>query len=136
MMTICIPTMSDSGATAILSPRFESAPYYTLVDLEASWAQAFPNPCAGDEDRWDAAKGLDGWAVDAVVCKQIGLTALEQLRAHGIPVLATEAGTVAEAVRAFREVKVSRLTHSSGPGVRHPIHRNASAIPVGIPPEG
>ncbi|MEJ2186434.1 MAG: NifB/NifX family molybdenum-iron cluster-binding protein [Gemmatimonadota bacterium] len=112
-MTICIPTMSNSGATAVLSPHFDSAPYYTLVDVEASWAHAYTNPWTGDEGWWYAGKGPEGGAVDAVVCKAISPTALEQFRAHGIPVLATEAGTVAEAVRAFREAKVSRLTRAS-----------------------
>jgi predicted Fe-Mo cluster-binding NifX family protein len=112
-MIICVPTTSDDGATARVAALFDEAPYYTLVGLGGTAARAFPNVWPRDGDRWDAASCLDGRAVDAVICRGISPTVLGQLRAHGIAVLATDAWTVAGAVRAFREARVSRFTTAS-----------------------
>lgn len=114
-MTVCVPTTSAQGAVAHVSTQFDEAPYYTLVDLEATRAQAFPNLWKQDEERWAAAKGLEGKAVDAVICRGISPMALGQLRAHGVAVLTTDARTVVEAVRAFRAGKVSRPTFAAAP---------------------
>lgn len=114
-MTICIPTTSPDGTAAHMSTHFGEAPYYTLVDPEAASAQSFPNLWARGEEICAGAEGIAGRAVDAVICRGIGPLALEQLWARGIAVLTTDAWTVAEAIRAFRVAKVSRVTHTSAP---------------------
>jgi predicted Fe-Mo cluster-binding NifX family protein len=43
-MTICIPTTSDAGASARLSPDLGRAHFFTMVDVESARAWTIPNP--------------------------------------------------------------------------------------------
>ncbi|MEJ2503938.1 MAG: NifB/NifX family molybdenum-iron cluster-binding protein [Gemmatimonadota bacterium] len=116
-MTVCIPTTDDVGAAARLSSHFGRAPFFTIVDVEAARAETVPNPRPRHEKgECDPLGALDGRGVDVVVCRGIGPGALERLRTVGIPVLTTEAWTVGDAVRAFREGRASRVAAGHGPG--------------------
>ena len=42
-MTICLPTVSDAGLTARLSPHFGRAPFFTLVETETGNVEVVPN---------------------------------------------------------------------------------------------
>jgi len=110
-MNICIPTVSDAGAAARLSPHFGRAPFFTLVDVESGRAETVRNRDPQHEHgRCDPLGALEGGGVHAVVCRGMGSHALERLAARGVPVLATDAWLVADALQAFREGRLPRLT--------------------------
>jgi predicted Fe-Mo cluster-binding NifX family protein len=120
LMTICIPTISDDGATARLSPHYGRAPFYMLVDVGAASARAIPNPRADHRSgRCEVTAAVEGRPIEAVVCRGMGAKAFEQLRAHGVTVLSTEAWTVADAVRAFREGRLRLFTPDAAARHRH-----------------
>ncbi len=101
-MRLCLPTTDGSGLTSRLSPHFGSAPFFTLVDTAAGQVEAWSNAHEHHEHgRCNPAKGLMSRDLDAVVCRGLGMRALQHLLDTGIPVLVTEAWTVAGALEAF-----------------------------------
>lgn len=98
-MRLCLPTVSDAGLESRLSPHFGSAPFFTFLDTESGEVRAEPNDHARHEPgRCTPTKGLEGRGLDAVVCRGLGLRALQALTRAGIPVLATEAWSVSQAL--------------------------------------
>lgn len=126
-MRLCIPTTDDRGLAARLSPHFGSAPCFTLVDTASGEVEALTNDHAVHEHgRCNPAQGLEGRGLDAVVCRGLGRRALQRLQASGLPVLVTDALTVADAL-AELETGVLRLMqeddacagHGHGHGYGH-----------------
>lgn len=101
-MRLCLPTIDGSGLPGRLSPHFGSAPFFTLVDTASGLVEAWSNAHEHHEHgRCNPAMGLVGRNLDAVVCRGLGRRALQRLLDAGIPVLVTEAWTVAGALEAF-----------------------------------
>lgn len=110
-MRLCIPTTTDRGTGSRLSPHFGSAPFFALVDSATGETITIANGHARHEHgRCEPTRSLEGQGVDAVVCRGLGHRALGRLGAGGIPVLATEAWTVAKALEAFRTGTLRPLT--------------------------
>lgn len=101
-MRLCLPTTDDRRLTARLSPHFGSAPCFTVVDTASGSVEVVVNDHAAHEHgRCDPLKGLQGSDLDAVVCRGLGRRALMRLQGAGIPVLVTDAFTVADALAEF-----------------------------------
>lgn len=110
-MRLCMPTVNERGLTARLSPHFGSAPYQTLIDTDTREAAVLVNEHAQHEHgRCSPLKGLEGRAIDAVVCRGLGLRALGALNMAGIQVLVTERWTVADALEEFRKGRLAFMT--------------------------
>jgi predicted Fe-Mo cluster-binding NifX family protein len=118
---LCFPTTNDAGLGARLSPHFGSAPFFTFVDATTGSTTVTANAHARHEHgRCRPTRGLEGRGVEAVVCHGLGRRALEKLTAAGIPVFVTGTWGVAEAVKEYREGRLSRLTPEEAcPGGRH-----------------
>lgn len=94
-MKICIPTDCDRGTESAMSPHFGKAPFFTLVDLDTMDIEALPNPSRNTHHKSaHHVPLLTSHSVEAVVCEGIGRRALSALRAAGIEVLSSPAGTV------------------------------------------
>ena len=121
-MRLCIPTDNNHGLDAPISGHFGSAPYFTLVDSDTSSVQVVTNRHAHHAPgTCEAAKGLPGHGVGAVLCAGLGRRALQHLRGVGIDVFVTDAGYARPAVEAFRSGGVKPLTseaacHGGGHG--------------------
>ncbi len=110
-MRVCIPTISDTGLDGRLSPHSGKAPFFTLAEVEVGRVQAVSNPNERHEEgRCDAVAAVRGRGVDVVVCRGMGLRALEALRRHGLAVLVTDGWTVAAALRELREGTLAPLS--------------------------
>lgn len=119
-MRLCIPTTSDAGLTARLSPHFGSAPYFTIVDTETNEGETVRNDHAQHEHgRCDPVRSIADQRVDAAICRGLGRRALARLEEHGVRVLVTEAWTVASALEAFRLNQLRFMTAEEACGGRH-----------------
>ncbi len=109
-MRICLPTVSELGLAARLSPHFGRAPYFTIVDDETGAVQVLRNDRQHQQHgHCDPLGGLADVAADAVVCRGVGAHALMLLEQRGLPAYTTEAWTVAEALEAFRGGRLVRM---------------------------
>lgn len=116
-MRLCMPTVDDAGLAARLTAHFGSAPYYTIVETDSGTIEVVANAHARHEHgSCEAAGGMTGRAVDAVVCQGLGRRALAGLAASGIPVYVAGAADVAAAVAEFRGGKLERLTEDAACG--------------------
>jgi predicted Fe-Mo cluster-binding NifX family protein len=111
-MKVCIPTTDDNGLGGRLSEHFGRCPFFTLVDVGTGRVEILPNGRPDHESgECGGALGLLAHrSVQAVVCRGMGRRALDRLGGVGLPVLRTEAWSVAEAVREFRAGALSPLT--------------------------
>ena len=122
-MRLCLPTVDDRGRDAVLSTHFGSAPYFTVVDSQTDeievvrnrHAQHAPGSC-------ESARGLAGLDVHAVVCLGLGGRAHGGLLRAGIDVYVAEAGSVHDAVEAFRAGRLPPLRAEEACGGGHHHH--------------
>jgi predicted Fe-Mo cluster-binding NifX family protein len=101
-MRVCIPTTSDAGLSARLSPHFGRAPYYTVVDTDTWAMHAVPNASAEHgHGECRPLAGMQGYAADVVVCRGLGRNALEGLRSGGVEVYVSTEWDVSGALGRF-----------------------------------
>ncbi len=113
-MRLCIPTVSEAGLSARLSPHFGSAPWFTVVDSETGATSAIENEHARHEHGQCApTRSLEGKGIGVVVCRGLGRRALMNLEGQGMQVLVTEEWTVAGALEAYRAGSLPRLDPAS-----------------------
>lgn len=109
--------ISASGPTmdAAMDPRFGRCSHFMIVDTEDMTFEAFENEAgslsggAGIQ----AAQSVASRGVSAVITGNIGPNAVRTLSAAGIDVYTHGTGTVADAVRAFNEGKLSGTTQAT-----------------------
>ncbi len=109
-MRVCLPTVSDGGLTALLSPHFGRAPFFTMVDGETGAVEVRANDRQHHQHgHCDPLGALGDLAADAVVCRGIGAHALMLLERRGLVAYLTEAWTVRDALEAFRSGALPRF---------------------------
>ncbi len=109
-MRICLPTVSEDGVGARLSPHFGRAPFFTIVDGDTGTVQVLANDRRRQQHgHCDPLGALGEVAADAVLCRGVGAHALMLLEQRGLAAYLTEAWTVAEALEAFRAGALRRM---------------------------
>jgi predicted Fe-Mo cluster-binding NifX family protein len=109
-MRLCIPTLENGGLAGRLAGHFGSAPYYTMVETDSGALEVVANAGADHgHGSCEAASGMSGHAVDAVVCQGLGRRALAGLAAAGIAVYVADAPDVSGALEGFRAGRLARL---------------------------
>ena len=109
-MTICLPTVSDAGLPARLSPHFGRAPFFTLVETETGSVTVLPNVHQNHEHgHCNPLGALGDAAADVVVCRGVGGHALALIEQRGLTAYLTEEWTVGGAVDAFRSGRLTRM---------------------------
>jgi len=109
-MRICLPTISDAGLTARLSPHFGRAPFFTLVESETGVVEVLQNRHQHHAHGHCNPLGALGYVpADAVVCRGAGRHALMLLEQHGLAAYLTDEWTVDRAVSGFRSGQLSRV---------------------------
>ena len=126
-MKLCIPTVESAGLHGRMSGHFGSAPFFTMVDTESGACVVVANGGAVHQHgTCEAAGGMEGHAVDAVVCRGLGRRALAGLAAAGIAVYVADAEDAAAALAQYRAGSLSPMAeaaacgggagHAHGPG--------------------
>ena len=112
-MKICLPATAPR-LDAPLDERLGRAAWFVLVDSESGdlLAQApnEQNRQAASGAGVQAAQTIADLGAEAVVCAHCGPKAFRVLQAAGVAVFTGAAGTVAEAVAAFREGRLQKAT--------------------------
>jgi predicted Fe-Mo cluster-binding NifX family protein len=110
-MRICMPTVDANGFESSLSGHFGSAPYFALYDTESNKVSMVIN------DHDSHAHGscmpvemLQEHHAEIVLCKGMGMRAVDLLKSAGIKVFLVEAATVKEAIDKFNANQIKPLT--------------------------
>jgi len=110
-MKICIPTETGDGRAAVIAGHFGSATFYALVDTENGLVEVVDN---SDREHLHGQcvpiRALTGKNVEAVLCRGMGLRAIQRLQEAGIRVLRTEAETVAAVLQEIERGGVVEMT--------------------------
>lgn len=102
-MRLCIPTLDDRGLEAALSAHLGSAPYFTLVDSDSGHVKVLANLYGQHETgNCRTPDALQGYGVEAVICRGLGRRAFGRLRDMDIPVYDSDEERAAGALHAFR----------------------------------
>ncbi len=102
-MKLCIPTTTGSGAEALISDHFGSAPCFMLYDQETKTVEPIENPKADHEHgQCQPMELLTGRSIAAIICKGMGRNAVAGVERSGITVFATQGNTVQDAIDDFR----------------------------------
>jgi predicted Fe-Mo cluster-binding NifX family protein len=97
---------------AATSPVFGRCPTYLFVDSETMGFEALPNPAIsqGGGAGIQAAQFVVQHGAQAVLTSNLGPNAFAVLRAAGVPGYLAAKGTVRQAVEAFRNGRLQRLS--------------------------
>jgi predicted Fe-Mo cluster-binding NifX family protein len=109
-----VVSATGSGLDAAVSPVFGRCPYYVFVDTDTMQYEAVPNPAisASGGAGIQAAQFVVERGAQAVLTGNVGPNAFNVLQAAGVPVYTVNAGTVREAVEAY---KAGQLPVMAGP---------------------
>jgi predicted Fe-Mo cluster-binding NifX family protein len=109
-MNICIPSLEGNGLESLMCDHFGSAPYFTLYDTNNKRITTTAN--ANDHHSHGSCmpvEALKEFGADAVLCRGMGMRAVNLLQAAGVKAFIVEADTVADAIRKFDANEVRTL---------------------------
>jgi len=109
-----VVSATGSNLDAAVSPVFGRCPYYVFVDTDTMQHEAVPNPAmtASGGAGIQAAQFVVERGAQAVLTGNVGPNAFNVLQAAGVPAYTATAGTVREAVEAY---KAGQLPAMAGP---------------------
>ena len=106
-MKVCIPSESDEGKISKINGHFGSAPYFTLYDLENNKYQIIANTNVHHRHGQCHPLSVIGVQnIKAIICRGMGHRAVQTLRNAGIKVYISNAATVEQCLKEFRENKL------------------------------
>jgi len=110
-MKVAVTSTGDSLDAAV-DPRFGRAAWFVLVDTDTmEWeAVANPNTAVGGGAGIQSGQLMVDRGVEAVITGNCGPNAFRVLEAAGIQVCIGASGSVRDAVQAFSEGKLERLS--------------------------
>ena len=103
-MKICV-TATDKNINAAMDPRFGRCPYFVVVDSETMEFNAFDNPAASASGGAgiQAAQNISDKGINVLLTGNVGPNAFPILSAAGIKVMTGASGSVADAIRQYKE---------------------------------
>ncbi len=119
-MRICIPTIDNREDLFEVCSHFGSAPYFIIYDSEANTYEIVNNSDSEHEHgTCSPTLNLREMNVDTVICKGLGLRAIQKLNEAGIRVCKTDLFCVKEIVHNltetdFEEIDASDACHGHG----------------------
>lgn len=109
-MRICIPTMGENGLNDMVGEHFGRVPTYTIVDLDTNEVKIIPNTSEHMGGQGYPAEIMARERIDVLVCRGLGRRAISMFEEFGIPVYIGAAGTVKDAVDAFKNGRLQRAS--------------------------
>ena len=110
-MVVCIPIVDDQALASRVSAHFRAAPLFLLFDTDAKQGRVLVNDrAARHRGRCEPVPALASERIDAYLVGGIGRRALSELEASGAKVFAVRGGTAAEALTAFVEGRLERVS--------------------------
>jgi predicted Fe-Mo cluster-binding NifX family protein len=109
-MKICIPTMGKRGLDDSVGEHFGRVPTYTIVDLETDEVKVVPNVSHHMGGQGDPPEIMAREGVNVMVCQGLGRRAISMFEGFGIAVYIGAAGSVRDAVAAFKQDRLQKAT--------------------------
>ncbi len=111
MVKIAVSSIGDS-LDAPIDPRFGRCSFFIIVDTDTMEFKALPNPAvyAAGGAGIQAAQSVIAEGVEAVLTGVVGPHAMSALKAAGRPVFSYTAGTVRQAVEAYKKKELTPIT--------------------------
>jgi predicted Fe-Mo cluster-binding NifX family protein len=121
-MKLCMPVVESNGMNSIVFGHFGSAPFFAVYDTETEKLSLVNNNESEHEHgKCMPVDALSKLGAGAVLCKGMGLRAVNLLAAAGIGAFLVEGVTVAEAVAEFTDRK-ARVLDANGACQHHGCH--------------
>jgi predicted Fe-Mo cluster-binding NifX family protein len=116
-MKLCIPVKTHEGLDSVLSDHFGSAPLFLVVDTAGGQCSELPND--NQHHAHGACQPLEGLrrhGIEGVVCRGMGMRAVQKLNEMGIKAWRTAAGNVREVIAGagLEEITPERACHQHG----------------------
>lgn len=110
-MRICIPTEDKEGLNARIHEHFGSAPYFTIYDTEKETFKTADNTNAHHSHGMCHPIGVIGSSsIDVVICKGMGMRAVQKLNEANIKAYRAVAGTVDELIKKYKDNELEEIT--------------------------
>jgi len=109
-MKVCIPTMGNRGLDDSVGEHFGRVPTYTIVDLETDEVKVVPNVSHHMGGQGDPPEIMVREGVNVMVCQGLGRRAISMFEGFGIAVYIGAAGSVRDAVAAFKQDRLQKAT--------------------------
>ena len=121
-MRICIPTATADGAGAPVYDHFGSAPFLTIYDEIENHVFAVDNRQKSHQHgQCNPVALIAGHNVDVVICRGMGLRAVEKLSQAGIRVYRGTQGTVEDLIVLLKQNLLEEMS-SEGACEGHGCH--------------
>jgi len=121
-MKLAVPARDDRGLDAEIGEHFGRSPYFTVWDTETGKVEVVPNsnPIHGPGASGGQGEGheqhhghgfafqtLSSQGVDVLVCRGLGMRALQLFAANGVRVYCGVEGKVSDAIEAWKKGDLS-----------------------------
>jgi predicted Fe-Mo cluster-binding NifX family protein len=115
-MNICIPTLDNNGLESAVSSHFGQALFFIIIDDGTNDIKTIKNTAKGGHQ---GTAGLTPGQlimeqeVNVVLCGGLGVRAVQMFEQAGIHVFNQASGTVADAMKAYKEGKLPEATDAT-----------------------
>ncbi|MFC1480231.1 NifB/NifX family molybdenum-iron cluster-binding protein [Candidatus Omnitrophota bacterium] len=110
-MKICIPTKTKEGLKSKVCDHFGSALFFTIYDTDSNGIEVLDNSNQHHvHGSCHPLSVLNGQEIDAVVCRGMGLRAINSLNQGGIKAFRAVASTVEEIANKYRNGELEEMT--------------------------
>jgi predicted Fe-Mo cluster-binding NifX family protein len=115
-MKICIPTLDSKGVESTISSHFGQTLFFMIIDDETNEMRTVENTAKGGHQ---GAAGLTPGQlimeqeIDVVLCGGLGVRAVRMFEQAGIHVFNQASGTVADAIKAYKDGKLPEATDAT-----------------------
>ncbi|MFH1640433.1 MAG: NifB/NifX family molybdenum-iron cluster-binding protein [Candidatus Omnitrophota bacterium] len=110
-MRICIPTENKEGLNSKVCGHFGSAPYFTIYDTKSETFRTVDNTNTHHSHGMCHPIGVLGISsIDAVVCRGMGMRAVQKLNEANIKAYKAEADTVAGIIKKYKDNELAEIT--------------------------
>ncbi|MFT4964941.1 MAG: putative Fe-Mo cluster-binding NifX family protein [Halobacteriales archaeon] len=106
-MKLCIPTTTDRGLAADVSPHFGRAQTFTVYDTETEAVDVVANDGQHHGGTRHPPDIIAETGADIVLCGNLGRKAVSRFEDHGIEVYCDANGSVRDAIDAWEEDALS-----------------------------
>lgn len=109
-MKLCIPTMGNKGMDEMVGEHFGRVPTYTIVDTETNDTTVIENNTMHMGGVGYAPELISREGAEVMLCGGLGRRAIGLFEQSCITVYVGAHGTVRDAIRLFKEGKLTRAT--------------------------
>jgi len=110
-MKICIPIESNKGLKSKINAHFGSAPYFLIYEPDEKTYEIIDNDDKHHtHGMCQPIKALDGKNIDAIICKGMGVRAVQKLNRNGVWAYKAIGETAEEVITACKKGDLKAIT--------------------------